>query len=162
MNITNIFLYLNEEISFCVEWLLFICFFTYLCKVIFINLLILLLVLIKSLYRTLNILPFNIFKKLFYYNSTLWCFYKFVYYVFFKNNWDIFDTFIFGVTYKIIIITVVSIYNNFKYVNFIKSFIFFITSFEYERNITSKDFILSHFKRDLIKNATKFINSVCA
>lgn len=160
MAMGNYFLLFNEDLLLFIEIMLTLTYFLYLVKVIFIDLLILLTVLIKRLNLVLNINYNNLIIKLINYNITFFCFYNFKYNSLYKENWSIIDAIYFGITYKIIIQQFQKIYLNFKYVSFLKATFFYLIS--YDLNPRNNKYLLSHFKRDLIKNATKYIHSVCA
>ena len=160
MAIGNYFLLFNEDLILFIEIMLSLTYFFYLVKVIFIDLLILLTVLIKRLNLILNINYNNIYIKLINYNFTFFCFYNFKYNSLYKENWSIIDAIYFGITYKIIIQQFRKIYINFKYVSFLKAIFFYMISYDLTQR--NNKYFFSHFKRDLIKNATKYFHSVCA
>jgi len=160
MKIINIFPLFNEYIYFIIETIIHSSFYIYFLKILMINLLVLCAVLIKRLQRFINISRYILLKKLLRHNFLLFCLHIFKSNIYYNKYWNPIDILVCCISIGIIYSIHVRIYINLKSYSFFKALIYYIVSFD--RSINNRNYLFSHFKRDLIKNATKFIHSVSA
>ena len=102
MEIINIFSLFNEFIYLIIETIIHSSYYIYFLKILFINLLVLCIVLIKRLQRFINISRYILIKKLLRHNFLLFCFNIFKNNIFYNKYWNTIHTFVCSISIGII------------------------------------------------------------